>query len=88
MAPVGAAWRSVEHAAAFLDLTPDALRKALERRARRATDGAIVAELDGVLARKLGRQWRIQLGPWATDELRVTSDRRVPLRIDRERERS
>ena len=27
-------------------------------------DGGIVAELDGVQARKLGRLWRVFLGPW------------------------
>jgi hypothetical protein len=75
----------VEHAAAYLDLTPDALRKALERRARRGPDGAVVAELDGVLGRKLGRQWRIQLGPWAADDVHVASEARKQARIDPER---
>lgn len=57
-----ARWLSVDSAAAVLDLTPSALRRALERRARVASDGAVVAEFDGVRARKLGRLWRVQLG--------------------------
>ena len=37
-----------------------ALRKTLERRAARAPDGATEAALDGVRARKFGRNWRIR----------------------------
>jgi hypothetical protein len=40
-----------------------ALRKALERRAVRGTDGAIEAAADGVRARKFGRRWRVQFSP-------------------------
>jgi DNA-binding NtrC family response regulator len=53
---------SLQSAADFLGLTPSALRKAIERRAVRAPDGGIEADLDGVRARKLGRLWRVQLG--------------------------
>jgi hypothetical protein len=53
-------WLSVANAAAYLDLTPTALRRALERRAVRSGDGRVEAEVDGVRARKLGRLWRVQ----------------------------
>lgn len=53
-------WTSVDVAARFLGLTPTGLRKTLERRAIRAPDGGIEAELDGVQARKFGRLWRVR----------------------------
>jgi hypothetical protein len=43
-----------------LDLTPGALRRTFERRACRAADGGIEAEIDGVVARKFGRLWRVR----------------------------
>jgi hypothetical protein len=52
-------WLSVANAAAYLDLTPSALRRTLERRAVRSGDGQVEAEVDGVRARKLGRLWRV-----------------------------
>ena len=59
-------WTSIETAAQFLGLSSAALRKALERRAVRAPDGGIEAELDGVRGRKLGRLWRVCLSAsWA-----------------------
>jgi hypothetical protein len=67
-------WLSVEHAAEALDLSPEALRKALERRARKRSDGVIVSEMDGIEARKLGRQWRVRLGSWETAALEVASN--------------
>ena len=63
-------WTSLARAAAALDMTDAALRRALERRAVRAPDGGIEAELDGVRGRKLGRLWRVQLGErWLSPEL-------------------
>jgi hypothetical protein len=53
-------WVSIERAAAFLGMNASALRKALERRAVRASDGGVEATLDGVRARKLGRLWRVR----------------------------
>lgn len=52
-------WVSVKTAAEFLDMSPEALRRALERHAVRAPDGVVEATIDGVLARKLGRSWRV-----------------------------
>jgi len=43
-------------------MTPEALRKQLERKARRAPDGAIEATLDGVRARKFANRWRVCFG--------------------------
>jgi hypothetical protein len=62
-------WTSIAAAAAVLGLTPEALRKQLERRAVRAPDGGIEADLDGVRARKLGRTWRVTLGIRWTEPL-------------------
>lgn len=52
-------WVSVATAAAFLDLSPDRLRKTLERHARKV-DGSIESSVDGVIARKFGRLWRVR----------------------------
>jgi hypothetical protein len=52
-------WVSVNSAAEFLDMSPDALRRTIERRAVRASDGGIEANVDGVRARKFGRTWRV-----------------------------
>ncbi len=54
------AWLTLERAAAHLSLTVTALRKTLERRATRASDGVTEAKLDGVHARKFGRLWRVR----------------------------
>jgi hypothetical protein len=63
--PSDAQWLSLPRAAAFLDLSPDALRRTLERRAGRTPDGGVEATFDGVRGRKLGRLWRVQLsGRW------------------------
>jgi hypothetical protein len=53
-------WLSVAKAAELLDLSPTALRRTLERRAVRANDGGVEAQVDGVRARKFGRLWRVQ----------------------------
>lgn len=58
--PYAAHWMTLRTAAAHLDLKPAALRRALERRATRAGDGGVVAQLDGVIARKLGCRWRVR----------------------------
>ncbi|WP_437656593.1 hypothetical protein [Sorangium sp. So ce1182] len=61
-------WLSVKTAAEFLDMSPDALRRALERHAVRAPDGGIEAEVDGVRARKFGRLWRVQFSSrWCSE---------------------
>lgn len=62
-APREARWRSVEEAAAFLGMPPRVLREALASHAR-AVHGAIEAHWGGILARKLGRRWRV----WLSDQ--------------------
>lgn len=57
-----ARWLCIARAASIIDSTPGALRRALERRARRDADGVVRAELDGIRARKLGGRWRVLLG--------------------------
>jgi hypothetical protein len=54
-------WMRVKDAATFLAVTEVALRRSLDKNARRTADGATVSHLDGVTARKLGRQWRVWL---------------------------
>lgn len=54
-------WISVERAATFLGVQAVTLRRALERGARRRADGSVIAQADGVVARKLGRVWRVWL---------------------------
>jgi hypothetical protein len=63
---VPARWTSVECAADLLGMTSGALRKMLERNARRGEDGVTEALVSGVRARKLGRLWRVSLSAaWA-----------------------
>lgn len=82
-------WVSVQTAAEILGLSAAALRKTLERRARRAADGAIEAELDGVRGRKLGRLWRVMLSSaWTVARDGVVSAASQSVRDDRERPRS
>jgi hypothetical protein len=76
-------WLSVEAAADVLGMTAAALRKSLERRAVRAPDGGVEAEIDGVRARKLGRNWRVLLSQAWTLPLASQS-----VRADRESTRS
>jgi hypothetical protein len=54
-------WMTVEQAAQFLSLPVVTLRRSLERNARTTQEGATVAQVDGVSARKLGRLWRVWL---------------------------
>ena len=67
-------WISLPSAADLLGLTPEALRKTLDRRARKVADGGIEAALDGVRARKLGRLWRVALSEaWTAPKVGVGS---------------
>ena len=87
-------WFSVQAAADILGLTAAALRKSLDRRAIRAPDGGIEADLDGVRGRKLGRLWRVSLSAaWSQPVhnpalLGVSSASREAAGNDRDGERS
>jgi hypothetical protein len=60
-----ARWYPLRDAASILGVSPDALRKQIERNARRAPDGGIEALIDGVRARKFANRWRVSFGkPW------------------------
>jgi hypothetical protein len=56
-------WLRIDEAARILGFTVVTLRRAIERNARRDVDGLVHAAFDGLRARKLGRQWRVSLGP-------------------------
>lgn len=56
-------WVSVAAAASFLGLSPDRLRRTIERHARKEDDGSVESSIDGVLARKFGRLWRVRFSP-------------------------
>lgn len=57
---------SVREAAEIIGFAVVSLRRAIERNARRAADGGTEASFDGVRARKIGRNWRVQLSSaWA-----------------------
>lgn len=59
-------WMSVREAAEILGFAIISLRRAIERNARRASDGGVEASFDGLRARKIGRAWRVQLSSaWA-----------------------
>jgi len=61
-------WRSVEDAAAFLGMPVRVLRQTIASKAR-TEGGRTEAHLDGIIARKLGRRWRVWLGAqWTTPE--------------------
>lgn len=47
-------WYTLNDAAERLALSVDALRRQFERRARRAPDGGVEANIDSVRARKFG----------------------------------
>ena len=55
-------WHTLRDAAEILAVSPDALRKQLERRVQRAADGGTEASIDGVRGRKFGVRWRVCLG--------------------------
>lgn len=62
-----AQWTSLPAAAEALGLHVLTLRRAVERNARKAPDGAVEANFDGVRARKFGRCWRVSVGAgWTT----------------------
>ena len=62
-----AKWISVRHAAQRLELKEVGLRRMLARNAQRLPDGTIEARLDGLIARKIGRIWRVWLAPaWSS----------------------
>ena len=54
-------WMGMEEAAGFLGVSAVTLRRSIERNARTTEDGVLVAHFDGVMARKLGRLWRVRL---------------------------
>jgi len=54
-------WITLAEAATFLSIDVVTLRRSLERNTRRTADGATLAHVDGVTARKLGRRWRVWL---------------------------
>ena len=54
-------WMSVDAAATILSVSPVMLRRLLERSARRNASGLIEAAVDGIVARKVGRLWRVRL---------------------------
>ena len=58
-----AQWMRLDDAARILGVNVVTLRRAVERHARRDSDGLVHATFDGLRARKLGRQWRVLLGP-------------------------
>jgi hypothetical protein len=88
-------WMSLPCAAEVLGMTPGALRKILERHARRGQDGVTEAQVSGVWARKLGRIWRVSLSSaWSDPALAASSPPKHTLpssqrmRKDREGDRS
>ncbi len=56
-------WISLASAAEILGEPEESLRKKLARASRRGSDGVTEAMVDGVRARKLGRNWKIHLSP-------------------------
>ncbi len=62
-AHVAGVWLTATEAAELLRLNVRVFRRMLDRRARRGPDGAVEARFDGVVARKVGRTWRVALSP-------------------------
>lgn len=84
-----ARWMSVEAAARFLDLSADALRRTIERHAVRGDGGGIEARIDGVIARKFGRLWRVKFSAaWTDSTDAVDSAPRENVRKGRPRSRA
>lgn len=54
-------WISLARAAEVLGEPEESLRKKLTRASRKASDGVVEATLDGIRARKLGRNWKVLL---------------------------
>lgn len=55
-------WYALRQAAEVLSVSPEALRKQFERKARRTADGGVEADVDGVRARKFANRWRVCFG--------------------------
>jgi hypothetical protein len=65
-----ARWMSVGDAAAVLGMPVLTLRRLVERSARRRPDGRVEARVDGIVARKCGRLWRVWLdAEWTQPDL-------------------
>jgi len=58
-----ARWMGIDDAAGILGVPVVSLRRTIERNARKQPEGSIEARVDGVVARKLGRLWRVALDP-------------------------
>jgi hypothetical protein len=56
-------WYALREAAEMLGVSPEALRKQFERKARLTADGGTEAGVDGVRARKFANRWRVSFGP-------------------------
>lgn len=56
-----ASWMAIEEAAKLLGVSVVTLRRSIERKARKDSAGTVTARLDGIIARKLGRVWRVWL---------------------------
>jgi hypothetical protein len=54
----GPLWLTVRAAAEILSVSPDALRRKIERAVYKGKAG-VEAQIDGVRARKFGGQWRV-----------------------------
>jgi hypothetical protein len=61
--PAPVRWMGVEDAASILGVPVVSLRRTIERNARKRPDGSVEARVDGIVARKLGRLWRVTLDP-------------------------
>jgi hypothetical protein len=55
-------WYLLRDAAVTLGVSPDALRKQLERHVTRAKDGGVEARVDGIRGRKFANRWRVSFG--------------------------
>jgi len=55
-------WVPLRDAALTLGLSPNALRKQLDRNVKRAGDGGVRAHSGELRARKVANRWRILLG--------------------------
>jgi len=61
-APTPLYWYALREAADILDVSPEALRRLFERRAKKDVEGVKEARVDGVRARKFGNRWRVAFG--------------------------
>jgi len=71
-----ARWRSTEDAALFLGMPVRVLRDALTEHAK-AAGGVVEARWNGILARRIGRRWKVWLSEaWTAPEENSERDRR------------